>query len=96
MDFELEMLDLFASEYKWERDRIMNDVFLDEYFMLKDKIEKRNKQEYIKQINIQMLPHMDEKDRKKFLDDLQKDLNKPTQKTDFLSVEQAKTKYGFK
>lgn len=67
---ELGIIDLYAREYGWSRSQIMNDVYLDEYFTQKDIIERRQRQEYLKQAHLQILPNLDKKEIDKFFKEL--------------------------
>lgn len=69
------MADFFASEYGWTDDYIMSEVALDRYFIRKEIIEKRNLIEYRKQIDLQMIPHIEDKERNKLLKDIERQLN---------------------
>lgn len=94
---ELEIIDLFAKEYGWSRTQIMEDVYLDEYFIQQDIIQKRQNQEYLIQAQLQLLPNMEKKDIDKFFKDLESE-DKPSLvgkdvKTDFNALEQAKKKF---
>lgn len=93
---ELGFIDLFAVEYGWNRSQIMNEVYLDEYFTQKEIIEKRQKNEYIKQAQLQILPNLDKKAIDKFFKELTEE-DRPSLvgkevKTDFNAIEEAKKK----
>lgn len=66
-EFILNVVDLYASEYGWTRDYILNNVYLDEYFIQQNIIKKRQRYEYMKQITVAMLPHMKNEERKKII-----------------------------
>ena len=90
------MLDLFASEYHWSRNEILNEIYLDEYFIQKDIIDKRNRQAYLKQAELQILPNLEKKEIQKFFDNLTRE-DKPqlvNVKTDFDAIERAKRQMG--
>ncbi|WP_373892768.1 hypothetical protein [Virgibacillus sp. CBA3643] len=75
----------------------MNYVPLDRYFIRKDIIEKRQRNEHMRQINVAMIPHMDDKQRKKIIEDLQRQDRQPLNvgkgtETDFDGLKALKAK----
>jgi hypothetical protein len=96
----LNIIDLYASEYKWSRNEILDGVYIDEYFIQKEIIDKRQRQHYLKLSSISMLESMEKKDRKTFIEELQGD-DRPTsvnenQKTDYEAIKQAKAQMNNK
>lgn len=71
------MADFFASEYGWTDDYIMENVPLDRFFIRKEIIEERQRQELKQQLHIALIPQMEQKAQKKILDDLEKQDRKP-------------------
>lgn len=53
----------------------MNEVPLDRYFIRKDVIERRKINEQMKQIQVHMIPYIDNDSRRKILTDLESRLN---------------------
>lgn len=93
---ELGIIDLFAREYGWSKNQIMNEVYLDEYFTQRDIIQKRQRQEYLKQAQLQILPNLDKKAIDKFFKELTEE-DRPSLvgkevKTDFEALKRAKEK----
>lgn len=79
----------------------MDNVFIDEYFIQRKLIDKRQRQDYLLKAQIQLLPHTKEEERKKFFKNLEGadltsdsrgSLIKKEVKTDFSAIEQAKQK----
>jgi hypothetical protein len=65
------VVDLFASQYGWRRDYILDDVPLEEYFYFVETIKKRKREEYLMQSHIHLLHTMKEEAIMQFLDGLQ-------------------------
>ncbi|MBU9714415.1 hypothetical protein [Evansella tamaricis] len=93
----LSVVHTYASNYGWTRDYILDNTFLDESFILQEMIEKEKNQNYLMMANIQMVPHMKEKSREQFLENLMDSTNHhsrkyvhPEQKTDFEGIKRAK------
>ncbi len=89
------MADFFASSYGWTDDYIMNCVPLDRYFIRKEIIEKRERQEHMQKIQIAMIPQMDNDKRNKLIKDLEAQDREPLAigkgtETDFEALKRAK------
>ncbi|AIF45435.1 hypothetical protein IC602_08995 [Virgibacillus halodenitrificans] len=72
----------------------MEDVYLDEYFIQQDIIEKRKRQDYAKQAQLHIIPNLEKKALEKFFEELTKE-DKPNLagkhvKTDFDAIKRAK------
>lgn len=88
------MCHFFASEYGWTDDYIMKNVYLDRYFIRREIIEKHQRQEYLKQAHLQILPNLDKKEIDKFFKELTEE-DRPSLvgkevKTDFEALKKAK------
>lgn len=94
MEFILQIVDLFASQYGWTRDYILDNVYIDEYFIQRDIIDKRQRQEIMMKSQIILLPHIEDKHRKEFLRNLEgEDRNTLIGKniqTDYEAIKKAK------
>lgn len=70
----MSIIDFYALNYGWRRDYILDYTYIDEYFILQNKISKRKKNEqrekYLMQSYISMLPQMKEESRKEFFNQL--------------------------
>ena len=53
-----------ASEYGWSKREILEDVYLDELFLMSQEINKRKLSEYKMQLAISTNPHLNTKDQK--------------------------------
>lgn len=74
----------------------MDNVYVDEHFTQMEIIQESNRNDYIMQANIAMLPHIENKERKEFFDMLSMNEDKlsveENQKTDFEAIKKAKEK----
>lgn len=75
-------VDQLASEYGGGPRAILDGVYLDELLMLLPQINKRKVFEYKMMANIASVPHMDQKDRKGFYENLDKAIQKGPRKFD--------------
>jgi hypothetical protein len=62
----LEIIDLYASEYKWTSNYILENVYIDEFFIQRDIITQRKREHYKMLSLISLLPNRDEKGIKEF------------------------------
>lgn len=90
----LSMIHLYAKEYGWERDYILDNVFVDEHILHQEIIDDNKRQEWLMKAHISLLPNYEEKAREKFLKSLIKEeerpLRKENQKTDFEAIKRLK------
>ncbi|MEB1806594.1 MAG: hypothetical protein LPK26_04675 [Bacillaceae bacterium] len=96
---EMSIVHQYASTYGWTRDYILESVYLDEHFILKEMIEEEKRQNYLMLSHIQLLPHLEDKDRKQFIESLSSSesvndrlIDKEIQ-TDFEAIERARQQF---
>ncbi|WP_404403795.1 hypothetical protein [Jeotgalibacillus malaysiensis] len=88
----------YAKEYKWTKDYILENVYIDEHFLLSEIIESSRKSDLLMQYNLQMMPQASKEDRQNFVDMLTDNARgnsveiKDNQKTDFQAIREAKMK----
>jgi hypothetical protein len=94
----LEIIDLYASQYGWSRNEILENVYFDEFFIQRDIIDKRKRSDYQMLAYISLLPNMEEKPRMDFLNMLEGNnqssslMNREIE-TDFEAIEKAKAQF---
>jgi hypothetical protein len=86
---------LYASEYGWQSDYILNNVYFDEFLIQRDIIDKRKRSNYQMLAYISLLPNMEDKPRNDFLNSLEGknqsiSLMEREIETDFEAIEKAK------
>ena len=92
----LEIIDLYASEYGWTSEYILENVYLDEFFIQRDIIDKRKRNNYQMLAYISLLPNMEDNAREDFLNMLKGDNNQSNSlmdqeiATDFEAIIKAK------
>lgn len=95
----MEIIDLYAHQYGWSKNEILENVYFDEFFIQRDIIEKRNRSNYQMLAYISLLPNMEETARKDFLNMLEGNYNQPTPLmnreivTDFDAILKAKEQF---
>jgi hypothetical protein len=68
-------------------------VYLDEFFPLKEIIDKRKKEEYVKEAQLHLIPNMDDKQRTQFFKELTSEFDPVLNhevKTDFSAIDRAR------
>lgn len=94
----LSIIHTYASKYGWNRDYILENVFIDEHFILQEIINQEERQKYLMLSHIQLLPHLKDDAREQFINSLSSDseserlIDKENVKTDFEAIKQAKQK----
>lgn len=92
----IQIVHLYAKEYGWTRDYILDHVYVDEHILQHEIIQDNQRNDWLMQATISLLPNYEEEDRKKFLESLQgeKKANRSSikegQKTDFEAIKRAK------
>jgi hypothetical protein len=95
----LEIIDLYAHQYGWSKNEILENVCFDEFFIQRDIIDKRKRSNYQMLAYISLLPNMKDEPRKDFLNMLEgnnqsSSLMDVEIKTDFEAIEKAKKHFG--
>ncbi|WP_416147892.1 hypothetical protein ACM26V_16815 [Salipaludibacillus sp. HK11] len=73
----LSIVHLYAKEYGWTREYVLDEVFFDEHILQEKIILESQKDEWLMQSTIALLPQYEEKDRIAFiaqLSDREKDI----------------------
>ncbi|WP_391115986.1 hypothetical protein [Psychrobacillus sp. L3] len=90
----LHIVHLYANEYGWTRDYILDNVYIDEHILNQEIIDDNKQQEWLMKSYISLLPNYKDDDRQKFLKSLTKEEEhksiKENQKTDFDAIRRAK------
>ncbi|MEC1786089.1 hypothetical protein [Schinkia azotoformans] len=87
------MIHSYSSRYGWSKDYILENVSLDEHFIYQELFEKEQRNKYLMESYIHMLPHIEDKARKDFISNLtdeEKQFIGKNTKTDFEALKRAK------
>lgn len=90
----ISIIHLYAKEYGWTREFILDNVYLDEHILQLKVIQNSQREDWLMKAQISLLPNYDQKDIKEFLEGLMPEkVYKPSKinkKTDFEAIKKAK------
>lgn len=85
----IHIVHLYANQYGWTREYVLDNVFVDEHILHEKIIKQEQKQKILLDAQISLLPHMEDKDRKKFFEIFEDD-EEPTEINENVSLEDTK------
>lgn len=76
----MSIVHLYAKEYGWNREYVLDNVFVDEHFIQNEIIDSNKRHDWLMKSYIALLPNMEDKPRQEFLKSLESKKENPVRK----------------
>jgi hypothetical protein len=86
----LSIVHLYANQYGWTREYILDNVFVDEHFIHQKIIRDEQRQKILLDSQISLLPHLEQKQREKFFEMFEDDEDEEIKHNEQVSYEDTK------